>query len=785
MSAATDILNRVRGLFAFRNLRTRLTVLYMGLFGLALVLTAIAVVSAVTGSARRMVRDELSASGEVYAQIWASRSAQLRQGAAVLAHDYGFREAVATNDEATVRSALDNLRVRQGVDGALILLSDGYATSAGVTPDDAALDALFKGLESGVDTGVITVGDQTYQAVAAPIMAPVLIGWVVFTDRLDAAQMRNLEQLSAIPLSAQVVTRREGAWTSATDAAGTAASLDAALKTAGDGPVLARTGQGESMLSQRALPSFDEAAPAALVLSYPLNRAMQPYGPLFLWLAGIGLVGLGVLMAGTWILSRGLTRPITALDDAVHRLQAGDYAEAPVTSNDEIGRLAASFNAMVGDLRDRESRLTHIALHDLETGLPNRLSLERLAGSEHDAWVILFAVDRFESVRNAIGYDSMSRLIAALGRRLSDLAEGASIARVGAAALGVVVVAGTEAEALAIARRMSEAAHTPVLVDGAPVDIALTAGLARQRAGGRDTTSPVDRAAIAVEQARGSRRQVAVFDEAAWGDPGGNLSLISELMAALGNGEFSLAYQPKYDFRAQRISGVEALARWTHPRRGFVSPELFVGMAEETGHIRPLTEWVVQRAIIDQKALADAGHDVLMSINISGRLLSDESFADFALAQVEASGAQLCFEITETAVMDNPDLALAIIERLSAAGVSVSLDDYGSGLSSLAYLKRIRADELKIDKAFVMDMETSSRDALLVKSTVDLAHSLGLKVTAEGVETPTCLALLRGMGCDMAQGYLIGRPMPIENLIARLEGPPIETGVTTPKIRSA
>lgn len=757
----------LRRLTSFRYLRTRLTVLYTGLFGLTLLLTAIAVVSAVSGSARRMVRDELGASGAVYAQIWAARSAQLKQGAAMLAQDYGFREAVATGEEATVRSALDNLRARQGVDGALILGVDGYASATGVAVDDATLDLLFNGLDSGqVETGVIQIGDKTYQAVAAPIMAPVLIGWVVFTDTLDATQMRNLEQLSAIPLSAQVLPRGQASWINA-----------AALKTADHRPILADTPQGRSMVLARPLPSFDTATPASLVLTYPLTRAMKPYETLFLWLGGIAVIGLGILMTGTWVLSRDLTRPITALDNAVHRARQGDYVEAPVDSEDEIGRLATSFNAMIGDLRDREHRLTHMALHDQETGLPNRLALERLAGSQEGLWVILVGIDRFEVVRNAIGYDAMALLVTAVGQRLSQLSDGASISRVSAAVLGLVMVAEDEAAALVIAERLAACAQQPFSVSGAPVDITLSAGVACRGEAGATLTSPVDRAAIAVARARQLHRPAAGFDERAYGDPAGNLSLISELMAALDNGEFSLAYQPKYDFRAEAITGVEALARWTHPRRGFVPPDLFVGMAEETGHIRPLTEWVVRQAIIDQKAMAAAGHQVMVSVNISGRLLSDDSFADFALEQIAASGASLCFEITETAVMRDPERALGVIARLSDAGVHISLDDYGSGLSSLGYLKRIRADELKIDKSFVMDMDQSARDALLVKSTIDLAHGLGLKITAEGVETPTALALLRGMGCDMAQGYLIGRPKPLAALIERLDSPSVESSV--------
>ena len=207
----------------FNRLQTRLTVLYMGLFGFALMLVAIAVVTAVTRSAQTVVRGELSASGQVYNQIWASRSGQLRQGASVLAQDYGFREAVATNDEATARSALDNLRIRQKVDGAMIVGVDGYVTAAGLNPDDAAIDTLFKGLQGGDrDAGVISIGGQPYQAVAAPILAPVLIGWVVFVERLDQAQMQNLESLSAIPLSATVMTRQPSGWR---DMAGAASAL--------------------------------------------------------------------------------------------------------------------------------------------------------------------------------------------------------------------------------------------------------------------------------------------------------------------------------------------------------------------------------------------------------------------------------------------------------------------------------------------------------------------------------------------------------------------------------
>ncbi len=174
---------------------------------------------------------------------------------------------------------------------------------------------------------------------------------------------------------------------------------------------------------------------------------------------------------------------------------------------------------------------------------------------------------------------------------------------------------------------------------------------------------------------------------------------------------------------------------------------------------------MLARALEEQALLRHDGHELTVSVNLSGRLLGDAGFAAVALEMLRGARGAMCFEITETAVIDNPQIGFKTIDRFKAAGIGISIDDYGSGLSSLAYLKQIRADELKIDKAFVLKIDESHRDALLVRSTIDLAHSLGLKVTAEGVETPTALSLLAGMGCDIAQGYLIARPMPLKELL--------------------
>ena len=486
------------------------------------------------------------------------------------------------------------------------------------------------------------------------------------------------------------------------------------------------------------------------------------------WLVAAGLVAAVLLATGSLAASSTVTRPIDRLNAAVRALQQGEHVTVEITSDDEIGRLSQGFNAMVQGLRDRENKLTHLALHDQDTGLPNRRMLERLVARTPEVRVLAVGLDRYEIVRNAIGHDAMGRLVQSLGLRLASLAGGAPLARIGADAFGLAMD-GRDPQAVEdMVHALRRAAEAPVIVAGAPIDVGLTVGVAGRGGAAAHLASPIDRAAVAVDQARASHRPWAVFDEAAYGDPGGALSLIGELMTALERGEVELAYQPKLDCRTGRVGGVEALMRWTHPRRGVVPPDLFIGMAEQTGHIRALTEWTVRRALQDQRRLAEAGAPLTMSVNISGRLLSDEGFADMVLGAAGGAAAKFRLEITETAVMHDPEAALRTIARFAEAGLSVSLDDYGSGLSSLAYLKRIRADELKIDKAFVLGLDGSSRDRLLVKSTIDLAHGLGMKVTAEGVETETALVLLKGMGCDMAQGFFIGRPEPIEGFLNRL-----------------
>lgn len=759
----------------FSRLRTRLTVLYVALFGVVLLLVSGVVFAAINDTAQRQVRAELTASGTVFDRVWSLRSERLREGAILLSRDFGFREAVATGDSATIVSAMENLKNRFGIDRAFIVANDGRiigAETADVAAEAGRLTAAFDSADD--PSGVILLGGRPYQVMSAPVLSPDQIGWLVFAVRLDRGEMSALEKLSAIPLTATVLHRDAAGWRldgpqSAADGARLSGFLDAARTRAQATPQILAGADGPSLALVKRLPTLTNDTPAVLLLRYPMARALAPYRPMLLIVALAGLVGLAVVGWGSWALARGITRPISVLNDAAQRLEQGEDAQVPIETADELGRLAGSFNTMATEIRDRERRITHLALHDGETGLPNRLALERVVEALSDfppgrVYVAALGIGRFDHLRGAIGYALAAQAVRMIGNRLAGLAPASGVARIASDVLGFALIAeGPEGAADDAARLMAQL-EAPLNVGGDAIDVTLALGLAPLERGAGPGAA-IERANIALDQARAGRRKVAFFDALAYGDPSANLSLMSGLLDAMNGGGLELHYQPKFDIRRRAVTGVEALSRWRHPVRGMLAPDLFIPMAEETGHIRTLTEWVLKRAIADQATLAEAGHRLDMSINISGRTLGEPDFTEVALAAAKAAVGGLTFEITETAVIEHPETALAMLDAFAEAGIAISIDDYGTGLSSLAYLKRIRGQELKIDKSIVQGVTDSQRDALIVRSTIDLAHSLGLKVIAEGVETADCFALLSAMGCDQAQGYLIAKPLPLKDLL--------------------
>jgi EAL domain-containing protein (putative c-di-GMP-specific phosphodiesterase class I)/GGDEF domain-containing protein len=376
-------------------------------------------------------------------------------------------------------------------------------------------------------------------------------------------------------------------------------------------------------------------------------------------------------------------------------------------------------------------------------------------------------IDRFGALKRTIGYSLANTLVLGLCRRVEECLPGAEVGRAGRSSIEFVFQARSIEEARIRMMAIGAALARHVDVAGSSLQLSVTIGVADSN-GGPISDELVALAEAALADAQERHLKISFADAEMVKATVGRLSLMRDLASAISNDALDLHYQPKLVARTGEIDGAEALVRWNHPEQGPISPDVFVRIAEETGHVRGLTEWVINRVIADARTLKARGFDITMHVNISALLLPDPDFAAWALASVPATELKIGFEITETAMIGDPRRALANLAMFADAGIRLAIDDYGSGFSSLAYLQQLPVHEIKLDKMFVSGLTNCHRDPLLVRSSIDLAHALEMEVTAEGIETPEALALLQVMGCDRIQGFLVARPMPFEDLLCFL-----------------
>jgi EAL domain-containing protein (putative c-di-GMP-specific phosphodiesterase class I) len=323
--------------------------------------------------------------------------------------------------------------------------------------------------------------------------------------------------------------------------------------------------------------------------------------------------------------------------------------------------------------------------------------------------------------------------------------------------------------------RIRQAIEEPVIVQGLPLGVEASIGVAFCPGDARDVESLLRRADVAMYRAKEENATYAFHDEAIDRRDPARLLLVGELRRAIRNRELVLHYQPKAALQSGEVASVEALVRWIHPKSGLIPPDEFVPLAERTGLMKPFTSYVIDEALRQCAEWREQGLDLTVAVNLSMRNLLDVSFPEEVAELLRVRGVEperLEFEITESTVLVDPTRSKLVLDRLSAMGVKLSIDDFGTGYSSLAYLKRLPLNELKIDRSFVMHMLENEDDAVIVRSTIDLARNLGLEVVAEGVEDASTWDALASLGCDVAQGYYLSRPVPAEELGAWLAGRP-------------
>ena len=429
--------------------------------------------------------------------------------------------------------------------------------------------------------------------------------------------------------------------------------------------------------------------------------------------------------------------------------------------------------------------LQHQAMFDNLTNLPNRvLFSDRLqqtaliARREKRAFG-LFAMDldRFKEINDTLGHhigDRVLQHVAACAR--GCLRESDTVARMGGDEFTILLatVSGHEG-AIAVAKKILKAIGKPFMIAGRNLEIGASIGIVLFPQHGDDPDMLLRQADAAMYTAKQAQSGYRVYSDDLGHGAEDRMALQSELRQAIANNELVLHFQPKIDFSAAQVSGVEALVRWQHPVHGLMAPDTFIPLAEQTGLIKPLTKWVLKTALRQCEAWYRAGISLAMSINVSAISIQDPEFPDQMakiLEDFDVPISQIELEITETAVMSEPVRAVGCIRKLSALGFQIAIDDFGTGYSSMAYLRELLVAKIKIDKSFVKDMASNHNDAVIVRSTVELGHNLGLKVVAEGVEDQAAWDKLKGLGCDSAQGYYMSRPLPSVDFLAWLQKSP-------------
>ena len=536
-----------------------------------------------------------------------------------------------------------------------------------------------------------------------------------------------------------------------------------------------------------------------------MGRSVDARNRLLLFAGGFTLL---VLVLALWALQVSMIKPIRELINQLNLVRQGRHhlsSPLSLTGNAEVRELVQVFNNMSADLARLYDEYEEAAFIDQLTSLPNRtLFLDRLRqmilASERKGerfGIMLLDLDGFKEINDALGHQVGDKLLQKIAQRLKRTIRASStiarvvnepigdeytseavrfseltLARLGGDEFAILLPSLKDVDgAISVAKRIASALEPHAEIDGNSIVVAGTLGIAMFPEHGEDAEELLRRADIAMYVAKHIQSDFSVYDVAYDTHSVKQLALKAELRSAIEEDQMVLFYQPKLDFKSGYVSSVEALVRWKHPTRGMIPPDQFIPLSEQRGLIGPLTEWVIQKALWQYNQWQSQGIYLQIAVNLSSRVLFDLSLPnkiERLLIEAKLPASVLSFEITEEATMIDPSRAMDIMNRLNEMGLVLSIDDFGTGYSSLGYLKKLPVAEIKIDRSFVMDMETSESDAKIVHATIDLAHNLGLKVVAEGIETEYALNLLRSLNCDYAQGYYLSHPIPAAELVTWL-----------------
>jgi diguanylate cyclase (GGDEF)-like protein len=749
----------------------------------AQVVTLIAVMRTVEADVDRRARESLVIGGAVVNDFLTSRGEQIRTSVEVLAADFGLKEAAATGDAETIGSVLSNHGRRVGADIALLMDLEGNgiasSTGLGLGNRDDFIRLIDNARERSSPQSTATIDGETYHTFTVPVRAPVAVAWVVLGFQINNELTRRIRGLTGLDVS--IVSRRgDDPRTIATTNAVSLSSTATPGLVGPDTPL-----DAIYMVNEAGIDCFTLATPfvstgkdVLVVLQRSLQEAMAPYTDarrgIFIFAAVLLLL---VAAAAAWF-SGTVASPLRELTLAARRMISGNYdMKIGVRTNDEVGELASSFNAMRTAIADREKRISHQALHDSLTDLPNRTrvmqkltaAIDNARSTDTNVAVLSIMLSRMNEISSTLGHSASDEVIALAAKHLRvNLDAGGILGHVGTNEFVLVLPDSDIDEAMSCADRIESILGAGVTLHRVNITLQTEIGISGFPEHGDGAADLLRYASMARSEAHARKERVTVYQAGREDHYVRQLRIVNDLRAALQRNEIHVHFQPKICLPGGAVCGAEALVRWEHRDLGWLSPNDFVPAAEQSGTIVHLTRFVLAAAVSHCREWERAGHSLRVSVNLSSRDLQDEYLPYYVLQVLQEHDVRpdrLTLEITENSVMQDLQHSIAVLQCLRDIGVRISMDDFGTGHSSLAQIKNMPLHEIKIDKCFITTLMTDDQNRAIVRTTIELAHNMELSVVAEGIEDEDTLRQISDMGCEEAQGYFLSKPVPSDELI--------------------
>lgn len=773
----------------FKHIRSRIAFTFLSVVVAIQLAGLIPLKYALSKHANELAEEQINVGERVFVNLLQHNTQSLKQATQVLAADFGFRDAVASNDAETIKSALESYQGRIHAQIAYYISNSEelvIGTVDGKFQNHAGEDVKQAILQNQNGTLKFDIVDgKPYQLITVPVKAPDVIGWIVMGFAVDGRLAEQIKQLTHLDVTFLQKTGQQS-W-QLVSGTGSPRLSNVLVKTISDvyhQKLSVHKVDLQGQIYHLKIRSLHETKDEVLLVV--LQGSVAPFtrdlNTLFQSMIVLTFVGVLIFAALIWYVSRKITEPIGELVKNADEIAMGDYEkEIHINSTDEVGYLGKALNSMREAVLQRTLRIQRLAFNDELTGLSNRLAftqglqqaIMRHANAQKFS-VLVINIHRFKPINKTLGRDFGDDLLRHVGQVLKEHSLSAEdvVARLDADEFAVLLQHADQAKATQYADKINRIFDAPVSVQGQAIDVRIAMGIALYPDHGVNEEALLNHAETALHESKVKKANWIVYNTALEIDQSETLTLISDLKEAIQKDQLLLYIQPKIDVKTRKTLGGEALIRWVHPEKGMIFPDQFIPFAEQTGIISEITNWMLLRAC---QVLADyrsQGLHLSLAVNLSTRDLNNMELPE----QIESllkthrlDAKSLKLEITEGSLMQDPERAETVVRKLANMGLHLAIDDFGTGYSSLAYLRQLPVQELKIDRSFVMFMDKNAGDASIVKSTIDLAHNLGLTVVAEGIENEDVLGQLSKLGCDEGQGYFIGKPMPEKDFSIWLE----------------